>query len=74
MALVRGKDERRATPATFRQRRAQGRARWVIENDVVAVEHLLEVAKLLPVGVEHTAADVQAALNRLIDIHIADER
>ena len=58
----------------FRQRRAQGRARWVIENDVVAVEHLLEVAKLLPVGGEHSSADVQAALNRLIDIHIADER
>ena len=39
--------------ARYRQRKSNGRAIFSIEADVVAVEHLLEQAKLLPQGADH---------------------
>jgi microcompartment protein CcmL/EutN len=48
----------------FRERRASGRAVWMVEGDVDAVERMLEAAELLPVCTDHSHSDVQAALNR----------
>jgi hypothetical protein len=58
----------------YRERRDNGRAIWRVEQDVKDLEHLLETSRYLPVCVDHTHADVQAALNKFIQFLIDQER
>jgi hypothetical protein len=45
---------------------------FAIEADTVELEHLLEVARILPAGGEHDHAAVEAALHRFLNILIAE--
>jgi hypothetical protein len=54
----------------YRERLNNGRGVWRVENDITNLEHLLETAKLLPAGTDHSHADVQAALDKVIDLLI----
>jgi hypothetical protein len=56
----------------YRERIKSGRGVWRVEADIVELEYLLESAKLLPVGIEHDHASVQAALTRFIETLIAE--
>ncbi|OLB69665.1 MAG: hypothetical protein AUI16_27760 [Alphaproteobacteria bacterium 13_2_20CM_2_64_7] len=56
----------------YRERFKAGRAIFAVELDVVGLEHLLEQARLLPAGADHSHHDVQLALSRLIETLIAD--
>jgi hypothetical protein len=57
----------------YRDRKENGRAVYRVEVDTVSIEYLLEAANQLPVGVEHSHSEVQAALGKFIDILIAEE-
>jgi hypothetical protein len=56
----------------YRERVKNGVGIWRVEKDTVALEALLETARLLPEGVDHNHADVEAALDKLIDLLISE--
>lgn len=51
----------------FRARRANGRAVWQIEGDVDAFERMLEAEDFLPACMDHSHAEVQAALSKFLN-------
>ena len=58
----------------YRLRRDNGRAIYQTELNTVNLEHLLEVARMLPVGVDHTHDDVETALTNFIEVLIKETR
>jgi hypothetical protein len=49
-----------------RERQREGRACYMVEADTVDVEHLLESEGLLAPLSEHSHADIEVALSRLV--------
>jgi hypothetical protein len=56
----------------YRERVGNGCGVFSVEANIVNLEHLLETAKLLPVGADHDHGCVQVALNKFIDVLISD--
>jgi hypothetical protein len=45
---------------------------FAIEADTVELEHLLEVARILPAGGDHSHSSVEEALGKFLGILIAE--